>query len=377
MKFTEFITKAEKIGRLPLSIISGAEFFLKNQVLSVIKKCFFASGGQEQGLIVFRGEDPGNKKTDEYLDGSNFENSDIRTSYRDIFEEIGTVSMFGAYKLVIVENADNFLETNQQKLLEFLGNQFDSNCLVLNILSMDKRKKIVKALNGNNGVLIECNRLYDSPAPWEKFKAEYDSELTNWIVMHAECYGKKMNLETAFSLLEKTGNDLAIIDKQIEILSIYVDGRKQITGEDIQKVLGVSHREKIYHLLDAVGSKDFISAMRMVKLMFDTGIENERKNIIYDEKAIAITIISSIHKRMRDLWKSVRIINKGGSDEEIMENTSQKRIFVDKIRRQARNFVEEEMPDKWKFMLEADLLCKTSNLSPVIIIEQLTAKLCM
>ncbi|MDR4496597.1 MAG: DNA polymerase III subunit delta [Candidatus Scalindua sp.] len=261
--------------------------------------------------------------------------------------------------------------------MEFLENQFNSNCLVLNVLSLDKRKKIVKALNGNKGVLIECNKLYDSPAPWEKEKAEYDSELTKWIVMHAEGYGKKMDMKTAFSLLEKTGNDLAIIDKQIEILSIYVGGRKQITEDDIQKVLGVSQREKIYHLLDAIGGKDFVSAMRMVKVMFDTGIENERKNIIYDEKVIAIAIISSLHKRMRDLWKSVRIINKGGSDEEIMENTSQKRIFIDKIRRQAQNFNEEEMPDKWRFMLEADLLCKTSNLSPVIIIEQLTAKLCI
>ncbi|MDR4496596.1 MAG: hypothetical protein MRK02_01520 [Candidatus Scalindua sp.] len=110
MKFTEFINKAEKMGGLTLSIISGAEIFLKNQVLSRIKKCFFASGGEEQGLIVFRGEDPGNKKTGEYLDSTSIENSDIRTSYRDVFEEVGTVSMFGTYKLVIVENADNFLK---------------------------------------------------------------------------------------------------------------------------------------------------------------------------------------------------------------------------------------------------------------------------
>ena len=51
--------------------------------------------------------------------------------------------------------------------------------------------------------------------------------------------------------------------------------------------------------------------------------------------------------------------------------------FVDKFIKQARNFNEVEMPEKWKYMLEADLLCKTSRLSPALIVEQLITKLCM
>ncbi|NOG85526.1 MAG: hypothetical protein HND49_17295 [Planctomycetes bacterium] len=139
---------------------------------------------------------------------------------------------------------------------------------------------------------------------------------------------------------------------------------------------GVGHREKIYHLLDAVGEKNFVSAIQIVNLMFNSGIENERKHVIFDEKVIAITMISALHKRMKELWKTLRVLAKGGGENEVLEKTSQKRIFVKKSIRQARNFVEEEMSDKWKSMLEADLLCKTSNLSPAIVIEQLTAKLC-
>ena len=45
--------------------------------------------------------------------------------------------------------------------------------------------------------------------------------------------------------------------------------------------------------------------------------------------------------------------------------------------KQAQNFKEEEMSEKWKYMLEADLLCKTSRLSPTLIIEQMITKLCM
>lgn len=373
MKFTEFISKSKRYNHLPFYLISGSECFLKRKVLSEIKKGFFAYGGEEQGLIVFQGKGPRNKKSNDLGRG---DSADSGGSYSDIFEEIGTVSMFGGHKLIIVENADKFLDANQQKLLELMESSFNSHCLVLNVESIDKRRKILKALSGNQGIHVECHKLYDRPSPWERERPEYDSELTKWIVLHAKEYKKVVTQKTAFSLLEKTGNDLALIDKQLEILSLYVGDREKITEGDIQNVLGVGPREKIYHLLDAVGNKDFVSAMKMVKLMFDSGIENERKHIIFDEKVIAITMISALHRRMKELWKTLRILDKGGGEKDVLGKTSQKSLFVGKMVKQARNFAEEEMPDKWKCMLEADLLCKTSKLAPTIIIGQLTAHLC-
>jgi DNA polymerase-3 subunit delta len=195
--------------------------------------------------------------------------------------------------------------------------------------------------------------------------------------MHARNYDKIMNLKSAFCLLEKTGNNLAIIDKQLDALSIFVGARNEISIEDIQMLSGASHREKLYNLLDAIGMKNTVSAVKMTENIFNIGMENERKNITFDPRSIAITIVISSHKRMKDLWKIIRILDKGGNKNDILEKTSVKRPFVDKMIKQARNFKEEEMSEKWKYMLEADLLCKTSRLSPTLIIEQLITKLCM
>jgi DNA polymerase-3 subunit delta len=285
--------------------------------------------------------------------------------------------MFGKRKLIIVENANTFLGRGQDKIIGYLKNPCSVNCLVLEVLSIDKRTKLAKAMDGKQGILIECDKLYDKPAPWETRKPEHDSELTRWIVMHAGYFDKIINLKSAFCLQEKTGNDLAIINNQIDALSVYTGDRNEITIEDIQDLLGVSHREKLYNLLDAIGMKDTISAVRMAENIFDVGMENERKNITYDAKSIAITIVSSSHRRMKDLWKILRILDKGGSKKEILEKQYAPRPFVDKFIKQAQNFNEEEMPEKWKYMLEADLLCKTSRLSPSLIIEQLITKLCM
>lgn len=220
--------------------------------------------------------------------------------------------MFGKHKLVIVENADSFLGGDQDKVLGYIKNPSGVNCLILEVLSIDKRTKLAKAMDGKCGILIECDKLYDSPAPWEVKKPEYDSELTRWIVVHARSFNKTMNLKSAFCLLEKTGNNLSIINNQIDALSVYTGDRNEITIEDIQNLIGVSHREKLYNLLDAIGMKDTISAVKIAGTIFDIGMENERNNITYDAKSIAITIVSSSHRRMKDLWKIMRILDKGG-----------------------------------------------------------------
>ncbi len=376
MKFTDFVHKHCKTNNLPVYLMSGNEYFLKKQALTGIKKQFFLEGGVKEGLIEFNGKDTGSNFTINPTEGSATQNVKVSALFNDIFDEVRTAPMFGKHKLIIVENADGFLVKYQERISEYIKNPFSINCLILEVLSVDKRTRLAKAMNGTQGILIECNKLFDSPAPWETQKPEYDSELTKWIVIHARNYDKTMNLKSAFCLLERTGNSLAIIDRQLDALSIFVGDRNEISIEDIQNFSGASHREKLFNLLDAIGMKNTISAVKMAETIFNIGMENERKTITFDPKSIAITIVISSHKRLKDLWKIIRILDKGGNKNDVLENTSVKRPFVDKMIKQARNFKEEEMSEKWKYMLEADLLCKTSRLSPILIIEQLIIKLC-
>ena len=377
MQFTDFLHKHSKTNNLPVYIMSGNEYFLKKQALTGIKKQFFLEGGVKEGLIEFNGKDTGSNFTINQAEGNATQNVKVSALFNDIFDEARTAPMFGKHKLIIVENADGLLVKYQERIAEYIKNPFSINCLILEVLSIDKRTRLAKAMNGKQGILIECDKLFDSPAPWETKKPEYDSELTKWIVMHARNYDKKMNLKSAFCLLEKTGNNLAIIDKQLDALSIFVGDRNEISIEDIQMLSGASHREKLFNLLDAIGMKNTISAVKMAENIFNIGMENERKTITFDPKSIAITIVNSSHKRMKDLWKIIRILDKGGNKNDILEKTAVKRPFVDKMIKQAQNFKEEEMSEKWKYMLDADLLCKTSRLSPTLIIEQLITKLCM
>ena len=377
MKFTDFLHKYSNTNNLPVYILSGSEYFLKKQALTGIKERFFLDGGVKEGLIQFNGKDTGSNFAVSQAEGNATQNVKASGLLNDIFDEVRTAPMFGKRKLIIVENADSLLVKHQERISEYIKSPFSINCLIFEVLSIDKRTKLAKAMSGKQGVIVECDKLFDRPAPWETKKPEYDSELTKWIIIHARSYDKTMNLKSAFCLLERTGNSLAIIDRQLDALSIFVGDKKEISMEDIQRFSGASHREKLFNLLDAIGMKNTISAVKMAENLFNVGMENERKTITFDPRSIAIIIVISSHRRMKDLWKILRVLNTGGNKDDILEKKYAPRPFVDKMIKQAQNFKEEEMSEKWKYMLEADLLCKTSRLSPTLIIEQLITKLCM
>ena len=178
MKFTEFVHKYNKTNNFPFYIVSGNEYFLKKQALMEIKKRFFSEGGVEQGLIEFNGKDTDRNPAGNLTEGNNPKKAGPSTLFNDVIDEVRTTPMFGKRKLIIVENANTFLGRGQDKIIGYLKNPCSVNCLVLEVLSIDKRTKLAKAMDGKQGILIECDKLYDKPAPWETRKPEHDSELT-------------------------------------------------------------------------------------------------------------------------------------------------------------------------------------------------------
>ena len=71
--------------------------------------------------------------------------------------------MFGKYKLVIVEGADGFLSKYKEKLQEYIKASKGFSCLVLDVQSLDKRTKLVKALDNKLGIDEFVCQLYVVP----------------------------------------------------------------------------------------------------------------------------------------------------------------------------------------------------------------------
>src|SRR3990172_3482557 len=140
-------------------------------------------------------------------------------SLAELLDEVRTPSLLGGRRVVIVDDADDCITANREKLEKYCADPAIGGCLILLCDSMPKNTKIRKIISGG-GEAIECEPL--------KGRA-----VANWIVRRAkEVHGKRVNDAAAQMLKEHVGDALGGIDVELAKLAAYVGDRPEITPKD-------------------------------------------------------------------------------------------------------------------------------------------------
>ena len=199
-------------------VLSGTERSLKLDALAALMPLVCGDGSDDSSATKFDGKD-----------------ADLK-SVRD---ELQTVSMFGDRRVVLVENADDFVSENRSALEKYLEKPSKKSLLVLDVGSFPKTTKLFKAVD-KLGLLIECTEL-EGP------------ELTRWIQATVkERFGKQITRDAAMLLPELAGTHLGLLDQEIEKVAAYAGERPQLDSEDVRKVVGGWKAETTWVMLNAV-----------------------------------------------------------------------------------------------------------------------------
>jgi len=167
------------------------------------------------------------------------------TTIEQVIEELNTFDLFDNVKIVICEKCI-FLSSEGKKeqyntdiLTEYLEKAVNDNILILTLTGeMDERKKIVKE------VKKLCNVVKH-----DKLK---DYEVASLIEKKLQISGYKINKDTINLLISRTGNDLGIINNEIQKLFMYKLEEKVITNEDVIALVSKRIEDNIFDLVDAV-----------------------------------------------------------------------------------------------------------------------------
>ncbi len=169
--------------------------------------------------------------------------------------------MMANYQVVIVKEAQNIKDIDD--LIHYALNPLKSTILVINYKykTLDKRKKLYKAIN-DNGVLFESKKLYDN-------------EIPPWI----NAYLKKRNLtidpSAGMLMAEYLGNDLSKIANELEKLIITLPtGVYNITSLHIEKNIGISKDYNNFELHKALTQKNVLKANRIVNYFANNPKDN-------------------------------------------------------------------------------------------------------
>lgn len=329
MDIYQFKTVMNKGKKFPIFVFFGDEEFFIHEVLSSVKANVLKDIDSSIALIEFDGEE-------------------IPSGV--IFDELRTVPFFTCKnKLVIVEEADEFVGKNREIIEKYLSAPASHASLVLVCSKWDKRTKLATLVD-KVGISIECRKLKDHSLP-------------GWVQTHAKHYKKEITARAAQRLVDDAGNNLAILDKHLEKLSIYLGERAAIDERDVDALVGVDRTRTVFELTDAVAQRDVTLALKILSQMLTHGEDSVR-------------IISLLAWQIKRLWRAKQMLRQGGNEQTVASELQVIPFFAKRFFEQVKRYTEEDLAKNHALLLETDVKSKTSSFSTQLLLELLVYRLC-
>lgn len=175
----------------------------------------------------------------------------------EVLDDARTPSLLGGRRVVVVEDADEFITRHREKLETYAKNPAQCGTLVLLCQSMPSNTKLYKCIQETGEILSAA-----SPK---------SSDLARWIVQRAQsAYGKTVREPVGRKLRQLVGDAPGLLDAELSKLATYVGDRPEITLNDVTALSGHTREEKVFAIMDAVLEGDTAEALRQWELVLAT-----------------------------------------------------------------------------------------------------------
>jgi DNA polymerase-3 subunit delta len=224
MHATEFASAIDGQGVLPVVVLVGSESLLVRQSARAITREIFGTQAAADDSDT----------TDDDLSRRNGD----QVSFRDIRDELATVSMFATHRVVLVEGADDFIKSNRTALESYVAAPVKKSVLILQPKSFPGNTRLAKAVKVS-GVVVECTAL-EGPA------------LVRWLgKTSTEQHGIELTRDAASLLIELVGSSLSQLETELaKLASCSPDGR--IDVEVVRSLVGGWQVQSTFEMLAAL-----------------------------------------------------------------------------------------------------------------------------
>ncbi len=219
MHATLYLAKKTKDRPPGVAVLFGEETHLKQQCLAQLTELVLGSGPDAAvGLVKFAGKE-----------------TDLKT----VKAELQTVGMFVSSRLVVVEDADDFVTKYRESLEAYCLKPASRSVLVLECKSWKSNTRLAKKI-AETGLELDCGELAAGP-------------LQKWIVDYTTSeHGKQISRDSASLLVELAGTGLGQLSQELAKLSSFVGDRPQIKPDDVRQLVGGWRAEETWTMTNAV-----------------------------------------------------------------------------------------------------------------------------
>jgi len=335
----DFLAELGKAKTPPLVAVFGDEPFLRSAAIAELRKTVLGGGDAEFSLTRF--------------DGRSVE-------AREVFDELLTVALFGGGgRLVIVDDADDFVSENRAALEDYAAKPKGTGVLALVVDSWPSNTRLAKAVAAS-GLAIEC-----------KFPTA--AKVIKWLETWARNRHKaRLQRDAAELLLEIIGPEMGLLDQELAKLAAAA-GQSAITAELVQQLVGGWRAKTAWDMLDAALEGRTSQAL----------VELDRL-LLAGESAIAV--LGQIAASLRRFAAAARHIEQAEASgrktslRQALEAAGVKPVpfIMNKAEAQLKQLGRQRAGQLLAWLLEADLALKGSSSSPAkarIVLEQLLVRI--
>jgi DNA polymerase-3 subunit delta len=245
MHATDFLKEPDKHAHVGVAVLFGSETHLRSRARKSLARVLCGDAGEDSdlGLSVFNGKD---------------------ADYKSVSDELLTVSMFGDHRVVVIEDADDFVSGNRPQLEKYVEKPARKATLILDVKSWPKNTRLAKKLVSTKGLTIECTELTGA-------------SLLRWITELAETeYEKKISKDAAAAMVQLAGSSLGLLGQEVEKLANYVGDRDRITPEDVRTLVGGWKAETTWVMLNAARDGRINEALECLDQLLGAGEAPQR-----------------------------------------------------------------------------------------------------
>lgn len=312
---------------------------------------------------------------------------DFLSSEKLLFFKNGSIKKYGDFNVTgfSEENLDMNRILNEINSLPFLG---EKRVVILEgILSAtkkDDRKKLIDAVLSSPDstvvILFENKDLLpykakDRVKEIETFIGKLDpknvfhyqsldiAQLNRWIGDKLKSKGFAIEPKALNGLIALVGNDTRQIDNEIKKLTSYKHKEKNISSDDVLKLVKANVDTNIFSFTDALAKKDIKTAQQILRNITDSGEE------VYG-------VLSMIAFQFRNLILVKLAEAENISQQRFLTETRMNPFVHKKTSQQTRNFSLEKLKSIYHLIFETDLAIKTGEKEPGLALDLLVVKIC-
>lgn len=323
-----FLERPPKGKPQPLYVLHGDEDFLKRRVLEMLRAFVLGKDGDDLAVSTHSGD---------------------RAAFAAVYDELQTIPFFGSRRLVVVENADPFVNRNRATLEKILGKLPDTGTLVLDVKSWPSNTRLYKLVDPSAALACKAPPAYKLP---------------QWCVGWATArHGKQLTAQAAALLVELIGPEMGQLDQELLKLAIYIGDRTRIDAADVDRLVGRSREETTWKVFDAIGQGNAKEALTILDRLFAQGEEPMR-------------ILGAFSMQLRRLAQAAALYRQGRPVAAALEQAGVAAFALKGAEQQMKHLGRRRLERLYEWLMEVDLGLKGGSLLPPrTLLERLVVRL--